>query len=116
MYHAYEVLLLHGLLSFYTFLKGVLCGRKGTTKSKMELQQNVALMDLMETLHSSIEPEDGNQSLNQSILAEAAMDPKRRLLKSIPKPMAGFVSHPKITKLEEIVVNHFQVCLVAFSH
>lgn len=108
LYHAYAVLLQHGLLSFYTFLKGVLSGKKGTTKAKIQLQQNSNLMDLMEDLHSRIEPDDGNQSLNESIIAEKNMDPKERLLKSIPKPMKNFVSHPKITKLEEIVVKHFQ--------
>lgn len=108
LYHAYTVLLQHGLLSFYTFLKGVLSGKKGTATTKRQLQQNADLMDLMEDLHSRIEPDDGNQSLNESIMAEKYMDPKERLLKSIPKPMKNFVSHPKITKLEEIVVEHFQ--------
>lgn len=108
LYHAYSVLLQHGLLSFYTFLKGVLSGKKGTTTAKMKLQQNADLMDLMEDLHSRIEPDDGNKSLNETIIAEKKMDPKERLLKSIPKPMKNFVSHPKITKLEEIVVKHFQ--------
>ena len=108
LYHAYDVLLQHGLLSFFTFLKGVLSGRKGTSRTKTELQQNANLMDLMESLHSRIEPDDRNQSLNESIIAEKNMDPKQRLLKSIPKPMKDFISHPKISTLEEIVVKHFQ--------
>ena len=101
----------HGLLSFYTFLKGVLSGSKGTSRSKMELNRNVNLMELMEDLHHKIEPGDGNQSLNESIMAEKNMNPKQRLLKSIPKPRVNFVSHPKIAKLEEIVVKHFEKAL-----
>jgi len=106
--HALDLLMQHGLLAFYTFLKGVLSGSKGTARSKMELNRNVNLMELMEDLHLKIEPDDTNQSLNESIMAEKLMTPKQRLLKSIPKPRLSFVSHPKITKLEEIVVNHFR--------
>eukprot|EP00111_Clytia_hemisphaerica_P002682 TCONS_00007586-protein len=108
LYHAYDLLQQHGLLSFYTFIKALLSGSKGTSKAKMELNRNEKLMNLMEDLHSRIEPEDGNQSLNETIVAEKHMTPKQRLLKSIPKPRKNFVSHPKMVKLEEIVVQHFQ--------
>ena len=108
LYHAHDLLQQHGLLSFYTFIKATLSGNKGTSKAKMELNRNEKLMNLMEDLHSRIEPEDGNQSLNESIVAEKHMTPKQRLLKSIPKPRRNFISHPKMVKLEEIVVQHFQ--------
>ena len=108
LYHAYELLQQHGLLSFYNFLKGILGGVKGTPRCRTELSQNAAFMTMMEELHCEIEPEDGNQSLNQSILIEKNMTPKQRLLKSIPKPLNNFSSHPKLLKLQEIVVEHFK--------
>ena len=73
----------------------------------MELSRNEKFMAMMEELHEEIEPGDGNQSLNQSILEEKK-DPKKRLLKSIPKVRRNFASHPKLSKLEEIVVEHFR--------
>nr|XP_047132067.1 uncharacterized protein LOC105847408 isoform X2 [Hydra vulgaris] len=107
LYYAYELLLQHGLLSFYNFLKGVLSGVKGTPLCRKELSQNIAFMDMMEELHSEIEPEDG-ESLNESIMLGKNISAKQRLLKSIPKPLSSFNSHPKLLKLEEIVLEHFR--------
>lgn len=116
LYHALDLLMQHGLLSFYNFLKSVLGGHKGSSRSKQEMWRNPKFMDLMEDLHTKIEGEEGgNQSLNETIIAEKAMTPKQRLLKSIPKTLKSFSSHPKIKKLEEIVVSHFKKFLEKYS-
>lgn len=65
-------------------------------------------MQMMEGLHCEIEPDRMNQTLNQSIIAEKDLSTKQRLAKSIPKPISSFCSHPKLTKLEEVVVKHFK--------
>lgn len=109
MYHSLELLQQHGILSFYNFAKGILAGTKGTARSRIELSRHSEFMNLMEDFHTKIEPDDLNQTLNDSILQEKKLTPKHRLMKTIPKPVANFVSHPKLAKLEDIVVKHFQV-------
>ncbi len=64
-------------------------------------------MEMMEDLRQRIEPPDNlDGSLNSSALL--APTPKTRLLKSIPKTNSLFSSHPKLNKLEEIIVKHFE--------
>lgn len=106
LYHAYELLQQHGILSFYNFLKGILSGVKGTSRSKVELSKNNHFMKMMEELSVKIEPDVANLSFNESFLG-IKLTTKQRLLKTIPKPKDGFYSHPKLKKLEEIVIDHF---------
>ena len=107
LYHAYELLQQHGILSFYNFLKEICSGTKGTSRGRSELMRHERFMEMMEGLRQRIEPpDDVDDSLNGSFLD--TLTPKRRLLKSIPKPNSLFSSHPKLKKLEEIVVKHFE--------
>ena len=107
LYHAYDLLQLHGVLSFYNFLKGICNGQKGTTRGRIELKRHEKFMQLMQDLQQRIEPaDDVDGPLNGSSLN--ALTPKGRLLESIPKPCGVFISHPKLTKLEEVVVKHFE--------
>jgi Fanconi anemia group M protein len=108
MYHAYDLLSQHGLLSFYNYMKSILHGSKGTARTKTELMKDASFVKLMDELHQKIEPDDLNQTLNETISAEKSLTPKQRLMKSIPKSLSSFKSHPKLQKLEEIVLNHFQ--------
>ena len=107
LYHAYELLQQHGILSFYNFLKEICSGKKGTPRGRYELMRHEKFMEMMEDLQNRIEPpDDADGSLNTSRLD--TLTPKRRLLKSIPAPNSLFSSHPKLKKLEEIVVKHFE--------
>ncbi|XP_065063159.1 Fanconi anemia group M protein homolog [Rhopilema esculentum] len=107
LYHAYELLQQHGILSFYNFIKEVYCGTKGTARCRTELMKHEKFMEMMNGLQQRIEPpDDADVSLNGSFFE--SLTPKRRLLKSIPKPNSLFSSHPKLQKLEEIVVDHFE--------
>lgn len=107
LYHAYELLQQHGILSFYNFLKEICSGTKGTARGRYELMRHEKFMEMMEDLRQRIEPpDDADGSLNGSFID--MLTPKRRLLKSIPKPNSLFSSHPKLKKLEEIVVKHFE--------
>ncbi len=107
LYHAFELLQQHGILSFYNFLKEICSGNKGTARARHELMRHEKFMEMMQDLQQRIEPGDNlDGSLNGSSLD--ALTPKRRLLKSIPKPTSLVSSHPKLNKLEEIVVKHFE--------
>ena len=85
MCHAFQLLLQHGLLSFYNFLKGVLSGIKGTARSRMELTRNMSFMNMMEELHAEIEPDDGSKSLNESIMKREVYNTKAKIIKVNPK-------------------------------
>lgn len=107
LYHAYELLQQHGILSFYNFLKEICSGAKGTARGRYELMRHDAFIEMMEDLRLRIEPpDDVDNSMNGSFVD--VLTPKRRLLKSIPKPNSSFTSHPKLKKLEDVVVKHFE--------
>lgn len=66
LYHAYELLLQHGILSFYNFIKGIIDGTKGMARAKAEITKNHEFTQLMDELREEIEPpmESGaNESL-----------------------------------------------------
>ena len=115
LYHAYELLHQHGLLSFYNFLKGICEGNKSTARARYELMKSPVFMDMMQELQERIEPSDDmNTSLNASIFG--TVSPKRRLLKTIPKPNAAFSSHPKLDKLRDVVLEHFRKFQLQIPH
>eukprot|EP00794_Sanderia_malayensis_P020486 gene20486-22502_t len=108
LYHAFELLQQHGILSFYNFLKEICSGKKGTARARGELMRHERFTEMMQDLQQKIEGVDNldDSSLNAS--TSGVLTPKRRLLKSIPKTTASLSSHPKLNKLEEIVVGHFE--------
>ncbi|XP_048831550.1 Fanconi anemia group M protein isoform X3 [Brienomyrus brachyistius] len=84
LYHGYELLLQMGVRSLFLFIQGIMDGTKEMSRARNELQRTKVFMDLygeMETMFG--------------------------------KPSAGpevpFVySHPKLQKLEEVVLQHFR--------
>ena len=106
LYHAYELLLQHGILSFYNFIKGIMDGTKGMARAKTEITKNHEFSRLMDELREEIEPPMEN-SASESLLF-SQFSPRRRALMNVPKPSATFKSHPKLMKLKEIVLEHFQ--------
>lgn len=106
LYHAYELLLQHGILSFFNFIKGIMDGTKGMARAKTEITKNHEFSQLMVELQEEIEPPMEN-SANESLLF-SQFSPRRRALMNVPKPSATFKSHPKLMKLKEIVLEHFE--------
>ncbi|XP_062974349.1 Fanconi anemia group M protein [Elgaria multicarinata webbii] len=96
LYHGYELLLQMGMRSLFIFLCGIMDGTKGMTRAKNELMRNEDFMTLysqLENLFSdtTVTTENGNST----------------------KPGAGnrkpfIYSHPKLKKLEDVVVGHFR--------
>ncbi|XP_061173953.1 Fanconi anemia group M protein-like [Saccostrea echinata] len=85
LYHGYELVQLHGLRSLYNFLDGTINGEKGHGRTRTELMKIPDFGDLMNMLCEKFGKMKG-----------------RRESKS-------FVSgHPKLAKLEEVVLNHFK--------
>lgn len=105
LYHAYELLLQHGILSFYNFIKGIIDGTKGMARAKAEITKNHEFTQLMDELREEIEP-PMESGANESLLF-SQFSPRRRALMNVPKPSTTFKSHPKLLKLKEIVLEHF---------
>ncbi|XP_048586442.1 uncharacterized protein LOC5503392 isoform X2 [Nematostella vectensis] len=107
LYHAYELLHQHGILSFYNFIKGIMEGSKGMTRAKTELMRHQEFMGIMEDLRESIEtPLD--EIADTSALFSQFSSPSRRRSMQFQASDPRFKSHPKLQKLEEIVVEHFK--------
>ncbi|XP_038134108.1 Fanconi anemia group M protein [Cyprinodon tularosa] len=84
LYHGYELLMQMGLRSLFFYIQGIMDGSREMSRARNELQRTPTFMDLyheMETMF--LKP---------------------------PGPDEPFIySHPKLEKLEEVVVQHFNV-------
>ncbi|XP_055957171.1 Fanconi anemia group M protein [Patella vulgata] len=87
LFHGYELLQLHGLRSLYNYLGNILNCGKGYGRTKTELQRSADFNDVMNMLSEKFSKYD-NSSLSQK-----------------PAFVAG---HPKMDKLLEIAIKHFE--------
>ena len=81
-------------------------GTKGMARAKSEIAKNHEFTQLMDELREEIEPPMDNSG-NESLLF-SQFSPKQRALMNVPKPSTTFKSHPKLLKLKEIVLEHFE--------
>ncbi|XP_052770276.1 Fanconi anemia group M protein-like [Mya arenaria] len=88
LYHGYELLQLHGSRSLYNFLEGILTGEKSYGRTRTELMRNGDFVSLMEMLASKYKTPEG------LTLSQVEKRPQT-------------VGHPKMEKLQEIVLDHF---------
>ncbi|KAL7992823.1 hypothetical protein Chor_017079 [Crotalus horridus] len=88
LYHGYELLLQMGMRSLHTFLRGIMDGSKGMTRAKNELGRNEEFMMLYNQLENMF---------FDSASSNGAEDMKTFIY-----------SHPKLKKLEDVVVQHFR--------
>ncbi|CAL1527140.1 unnamed protein product, partial [Lymnaea stagnalis] len=88
LYHGFELLQLHGLKSLYNYLMGIISGDKGYGRTRSELLRNADFNDIMENLRQKFSA-SGLQGCAASVDCKLA------------------VGHPKMQRLEEIVVEHF---------
>nr|KAF6500041.1 FA complementation group M [Molossus molossus] len=93
LYHGYELLQQMGMRSLYFFLCGIMDGTKGMTRVKNELNRNEDFMKLYNHL--------------ECIFAHIRSTSASGIF-TIKKGEKFFYSHPKLKKLEEIVVEHFK--------
>ncbi|XP_077617403.1 Fanconi anemia group M protein [Crocuta crocuta] len=96
LYHGYELLQQMGMRSLYCFLCGIMDGTKGMTRAKNELSQNEDFMKLYNHLECMFAYTRGTSTSGFSTIQKGDKD-------------KNFVySHPKLKKLEEVVVEHFK--------
>ncbi|XP_061210567.1 Fanconi anemia group M protein isoform X1 [Neopsephotus bourkii] len=96
LYHGYELLLQMGLRSLFIYLCGIMDGSKGLTRTKNELGHNEDFMKLYQQLRDMFSDKssvNGNIHKNKTVFEN-----KKEFI----------YSHPKLKKLEEIVIEHFK--------
>ncbi|XP_039712392.1 Fanconi anemia group M protein isoform X1 [Pteropus medius] len=94
LYHGYELLQQMGMRSLYFFLCGIMDGTKGMTRAKNELRRNEDFMKLYNHLECMFAHTRSTSASGISTIQKGDKD--------------FFYSHPKLKKLEEIVVEHFK--------
>ncbi|XP_054988335.1 Fanconi anemia group M protein [Sorex araneus] len=95
LYHGYELLQQMGMRSLYLFLCGIMDGTKGMTRVKNELSRNEDFMKLYDHLEGLF----ASTHTSADGIAPIQKGAKDRFL----------YSHPKLKKLEEIVLEHFNL-------
>ncbi|EMP29321.1 Fanconi anemia group M protein [Chelonia mydas] len=99
LYHGYELLLQMGTRSLFIFLCGIMDGSKGLTRARNELSRNEDFMKLYRQLENMFS-DTSVTSANGNFLYNNRTGPanKNKII----------YSHPKLKKLEEVVVEHFK--------
>ncbi|NXN56250.1 FANCM protein, partial [Rynchops niger] len=98
LYHGYELLLQMGVRSLFIYLFGIMDGSKGLTRTKNELGRNEDFMKLYQQL---------TDMFSDTLLPSANRNVYKS--KTVFENKKDFIySHPKLRKLEEIVIGHFK--------
>ncbi|XP_042638155.1 Fanconi anemia group M protein [Orycteropus afer afer] len=97
LYHGYELLQQMGMRSLYLFLCGIMDGAKGMTRAKNQLRGNEDFMKLYNHLECTFAHTRSTSASGVSAIQKGDKDVKY------------FYSHPKLKKLEEVVVEHFRL-------
>uniref|UniRef100_A0A8C1TXT4 Fanconi anemia group M protein n=1 Tax=Cyprinus carpio TaxID=7962 RepID=A0A8C1TXT4_CYPCA len=84
LYHGYELLQQMGLRSLFLFIQNIFSGPRGSARVRNELQRSPVFMDLYREM--------------ESMFTTASRDPGEPCV----------YSHPKLQKLDEVVLQHFQ--------
>lgn len=88
-------------------MKAIVDGSKGMARARSELMRHTDFMDVMNELRELIEKPPDETSAETSALFSQFTSPRRRsMMREAFDP--SFKSHPKLLKLEEVIVEHFQ--------
>ncbi|XP_063255822.1 Fanconi anemia group M protein isoform X2 [Prinia subflava] len=98
LYHGYELLLQMGIRSLFIYLGGIMDGSKGLSRTKNELGRNQDFMELYQQLQDMFSHTAGTPESGAVCKSTTALEKKREFV----------YSHPKLKKLEEIVIEHFK--------
>ena len=114
LYHAYELLLQHGMRSFYQFLKSTMDGSKGQSRARAELAGNSTFHEIMDELKEKFDVEGISCVSPSKFMSATQRGGRSRLLSSYgateakPEAVKDLVcSHPKLKVLRKIVLDHF---------
>nr|XP_039253780.1 Fanconi anemia group M protein-like isoform X1 [Styela clava] len=103
LFHGLELLQQHGMRSFFIFLKAMMEGDKGNMRAKSVLGANALFREMYQNLTNMF-----GESPNPTVLLTQAGQTQQSLQKGLPSAHPYVYSHPKMKKLEEVVLNHFK--------
>ncbi|KAM6202745.1 Fanconi anemia group M protein [Rhynchocyon petersi] len=96
LYHGYELLQQMGMRSLYLFLSGIMDGTKGMSRAKTQLSKNEDFVKLYNHLDCMF-AHTRNASTSGTLPIQKGDEVEKFCY-----------SHPKLKKLEEVVVEHFR--------
>ncbi|XP_049526391.1 uncharacterized protein LOC119457781 [Dermacentor silvarum] len=109
LYHAFELLLAHGMQPFFYFLKGIVDGEKSQPRVRYELMHNGDFEDLYKHLEQRLGvPEASANDTLHPTAAAAASSLYENTFSETEGQAAHVVGHPKLAKLEEVILEHFK--------
>ena len=115
LYHAYELLIQHGMRSFYHFLKSTMDGTKGQSRARAELAGNPTFHEIMDELKEKFDPYGTSRVSPSKFMSSTQRGQRSKLLSSYGASQAKaecmkspICSHPKLEKLVEVVLEHFR--------
>ncbi|KAM9341532.1 Fanconi anemia group M protein [Symphorus nematophorus] len=85
MYHGYELLMQMGLRSLFYYMQGIMDGSREMSRARNELQRTPTFMDLYHEM--------------EAMFVKPSAGPDEQFM----------YSHPKLEKLEEVVLQHFRL-------
>ncbi|NWW97224.1 FANCM protein, partial [Rhynochetos jubatus] len=98
LYHGYELLLQMGLRSLFIYLCGIMDGSKGLTRTKNELGRNEGFTKLYQQLSDMFSDTSLPTANGNVYKSKTGFENQKEFI----------YSHPKLRKLEEIVIKHFK--------
>ncbi|XP_065604646.1 Fanconi anemia group M protein [Cyrtonyx montezumae] len=98
LYHGYELLQQMGVRSLFIYLCGIMDGSKGLTRTKNELGRNEDFMKLYQQLTDMFSDTHQTSANGDAYKTRSESENKKEFI----------YSHPKLKKLEEIVIEHFK--------
>ncbi len=111
LFHAFELLLIHGMRSFHQFLKNTFSAATNQSRARQNIIRSPLFNGIMKELHKNLQeskfspdgPTGGGMGQPRFPITgrgESATDGTE-----VP---GFFYSHPKLQKLEEVVLEHFR--------
>ena len=112
LFHAYELLQLHGMKSFYQFLTTTFTAGGQQSKAKAEILRSPQFGNILKGLKERVRLSESSQLAADRQALQFPRMGGGQSTKSDNNPIeekpSFFYSHPKLRKLEDIVLEHFR--------
>ncbi|KRZ75857.1 Fanconi anemia group M protein [Trichinella papuae] len=110
LYHGYELMTMHGFKSLFNYLTDKVIGDQATPRLRQQLSCNCEFVEAYQTLRQTFDSNEQILKATQSKFASidfnySEEDWNNRILETL---QLAKTSHPKMVKLIEILLDHFQ--------
>ncbi|CAL8115708.1 unnamed protein product [Orchesella dallaii] len=105
--HAMEILLSHGLRTFYIYLQGVFNKEKGSPAVTAELRKNTELQSLLDEIKEKLSISVANSTFEMDLTSTSGIFDQSFNQTFGEKNIDYTLSHPKLTILKNLVEQHF---------